>query len=80
MTIRKPRKMGLYDSKIAKEKQSWRIGKDAFGLLYGSRNYRTVFLEAIDSRDMDNCPDRFTPAAQHFTEHGDFTHLSGRGI
>jgi len=45
-----PRKPGLIDMKIIDDKMRTRPGKDAFGYLYGSRNYRKVFLEAMDNR------------------------------
>lgn len=80
-TLRAARKPGLYDRQIVKAKTASRPGKDAFGYLYGSRKFRKVFLEAMDSRwDCDRWPDMFTPAAHSFTEHGDFTGCAGRGV
>ncbi|UBU95703.1 hypothetical protein [Pseudomonas phage PCS4] len=73
----KPRKIGVYDTKITNDKGTGRPAPDAFGYLYGSRQYRKVFLEAMEVR-------RSLPihasGAHSFTDRGDFTHLSGRGL
>lgn len=82
---RTQRKPGLNDSRIAKAKQrslmathsAHTAGKKAvMTLCYGARPV-TDLQQSLDQRFRQ--PSGLT-GAQWFTEHGDYTHLAGRGI
>lgn len=66
-----PRKPGLVDLKIIDDKMRAKPGKDAFGYLYGSRQYRKAFLEAMDNRS--NQIDVLLSGHLHYSDRGDFT-------
>lgn len=71
-----PRKPGLIDRKIAAAKASAKTGPDAFGYLYGSRNYRKAFLEAMDVRlgSLSHNIELYVQRQRlHYSDRGDFT-------
>lgn len=74
----KPRKPGLVDLKIINDKMWARPGKDAFGYLYGSRNYRKDFLEAMDNRSTQI--DVLLAGHLKYSDQGDFSSVYRGGF